>query len=80
MAKIFYEGKEVEATEITVVNEDEPWNTYDLNDGTKIKTKSVLAQVYRIEELYDSIGRPIYLFTKQTITSITSPDGLRKKR
>jgi hypothetical protein len=59
--EVEYEGKKVaaEALEFSAVS-PEPWAVYQLEDGTQVKVKTVLAQVFRIIDKYLPNGDPVY--------------------
>jgi hypothetical protein len=45
----------------------EDWNSYRLDDGTKIRTRLVLAPIRRLLDKYDSHGIPIYNISSATL-------------
>lgn len=68
-----------DAVLIEVTKADERWNTYDLDDGTQIKMRLVLVEVWCVENEYDAEGNPMYVVNGQTIVKINSPDSLKKR-
>lgn len=46
--KIKYQGKEVEATEVSFISMKEDFNEYRLADGTKLRIKLVLTDVRKV--------------------------------
>ena len=44
----------------------EPWNDYELADGTKVRVKLVLSMVSKTDK-YESHGEPVYLVNSQPI-------------
>jgi predicted RNA-binding protein with PUA domain len=81
MAKVQVEFKDKQVTgEIIDFDvEKENWNVYKLEDGSKLKMRSVVAQIIRIENEYNPQGDPIYLVNSQNIVSADVPDHLKKK-
>ena len=76
--KVNFLGQEVWAEEIEFETEHEGFNTYILHDGTKLKTKNVVAEVFRLDA-YKEDGEPIYLVNSTQIISAIVPENLRKK-
>lgn len=63
---------------IEVQQSSEQWNQYLLGDGTVIKLKVVVTEVWRVENEYDADGNPVYLVRSKNVLAVTSPDNLRK--
>lgn len=76
--KVPFKDKIVEGEEISFREIAERWNEYELDDGTKLKSKSVLAKVVRLDE-YNELNEPIYLVTSTTILNVEVPQELKKK-
>lgn len=79
MAKINFQGREVEAAEVDFQTRREDWNEYQLLDGTIIKIKLVVSGVFRIEGLYDDDGNPVYQIKSTNLPVVRSPDVLKKR-
>jgi hypothetical protein len=77
--KINFGGEEVEALPIDVNQSNEYWNQYMLDDGTVIKMKLVATKVMRVDSKYDNEGNPLYVIQSTNITSVNSPDNLKRK-
>ncbi|ADB57629.1 hypothetical protein [Archaeoglobus profundus] len=45
------------------------WNEYELETGKRIKTKTVITKVLRIDGYYDRYGNPIYIVQSQMIAT-----------
>jgi hypothetical protein len=71
-------GQEVDGDEVEFEVERESFNTYILEDGTKLKVKNVVAKIVRLEA-YGPDGSPLYLLQGGPIVSADVPDHLRKK-
>jgi len=68
--------KEAELIEVRQGNEY--WNDYLLSDGTALKMKTVVSEVWRVVDEYDNDGNPIYFVRSSNILNINAPDELRK--
>ena len=68
--------KEVEP--VSVQSTQENWNEYLLSDGSVVKTKTVLTEVFRVIDEYDAEGNPIYVLRQGGILVVDAPEGLRK--
>jgi hypothetical protein len=63
---------------IEVRQSNELWNDYLLSDGTALKMKTIVSEVWRIVGEYDNEGNPIYFVRSTNILNINAPDELRK--
>ena len=79
MAELMFKGKMTKALKIDVNQSSEPWTSHVLEDGTVLKTKSVLVSAVRIEGEYDGDGKPIYAVEQKQILSIEPPIELMRK-
>jgi hypothetical protein len=78
--KINLGGREFMAEEVEFEAEGaEKWNTYLLHDGTTLKMKAVLAEVFRIEGQYAPNGDPLYSANTQVILNTNAPEALKKR-
>jgi hypothetical protein len=80
MPKINFQGHDVEATEVQFQTHKEDWNEYQLMDGTVIKIKTVMGEIFRIEGMYDSEGNPVYQVKTSNLLIVKSPDALKKSQ
>jgi hypothetical protein len=69
--------QEVEATEVGFRSLGEHWNEYLVDDGSVVRIKLVVTDIFRIDGTYDSEGNPIYLVKSTNVTAISSPESLR---
>jgi hypothetical protein len=79
MPKIPLGGREVDALSIRFKTIKEDWNEYDLEDGTTIKMKAVVSEIFRIDGEYDPEGNPVYSIKSSNIPVVNCPDNLKKK-
>jgi len=74
-----FNGQQVWGEEVEFETEREGWNIYILHDGTKLKTKSIVAQIVRLE-MYKPDGEPIYLVQASNVLNTDIPDSLKKNQ
>lgn len=72
-------GPEKDAQLIDIQQSSDHWNQYLLGDGTVLKMKVVVTEVWRIEGEWDQEGNPIYVVKSQNVLSASPPEELRKK-
>jgi len=78
--KIKYKDKKVEAEFIDFKPSKEEWNTYELEDGTKLRVKLVMVSVYRLKDEYiPETEEPIYVIKSENVLSAKIPEELLKK-
>lgn len=70
-------GKEIMGQELEFETEREGWNVYILEDGTRVKLKSVTATIVRLDE-YLPTGEPIYLVNASNVVATDVPDNLKR--
>ncbi len=71
-------GREVMGQEIEFEPESERWNSYILEDGTKLRLKAVAATIIRLDE-YLPNGDPMYMVNASNVVAIDVPENLRRK-
>ena len=76
--KVNFQGQEVWGEDIEFETEHEGFNTYILHDGTKLKMKSVVSQVFRLD-LFKEDGEPIYLVNSTQVVTAIVPENLKRK-
>jgi hypothetical protein len=70
---------EVEATVVGYRSGGENWNEYLADDGTVIRLKVVVTDVYRVDGEYDAEGNPIYVVRSNNVMSVSPPEELRRQ-
>ena len=73
-----FRNQDVEALEMPFQNIAEHWNEYLLNDGSVLRVKSVVTEILKIPEAYDSEGSPIYMVKSAQVVSVSPSDRARK--
>jgi hypothetical protein len=71
-------GPLVDAELIDVQQANEQWSQYLLADGTVIKLKVVVTEVWKVIGTYDNDGNPQYIVRSGNIVTVNAPDELRK--
>jgi len=76
--KITFQGQQAWGEEVEFEAEHEGFNTYLLHDGTKLKMKSVVSEVLRLD-LRNPEGEPIYVLQSTNIVTAVIPETLKEK-
>ena len=63
-------GHEIPVTDVPVVDADERFVEYKLEDGTILKVKNVATSVLRVDNEYLPDGVPIYLVMANPVVSV----------
>lgn len=71
-------GQKVSGEEVEFEPEKETFNSYILQDGTRLKVKYVTAQIARLDA-WAADGTPIYMVNGQLVISAEVPEHLKKK-
>lgn len=72
-----WEGKDKAAVRVDFESTKESWNYYDLEDGTRLKLKTVVTAVVRLEGEYRPTRDPIYLVKSANIVEVEVPEHLK---
>lgn len=73
-------GPMVDAVEVPVEESSEKWSEYKLEDGTTVRIKQVVLEIFRATGQYDPDGTPMYAVKAQAVVSIVDvPDSLKRK-
>jgi hypothetical protein len=79
--KLRLAGREVDVVDVPIKSATEAFVDYELEDGSKLRVKSVLTSALRLEgqnNLAD--GNPIYIVQTMPVVSVVSaPENLIKK-
>ena len=68
-----------DAVSVDVTDSKEPWSEYSLSDGTLLKIKLVLTEVWKIDNEYDADGNPAYVCKLSNVTNAIAPEALKRK-
>jgi len=69
------DGREVEAIQMNFESISEGWNEYKLEDGTIIKAKLVVTEIYRLEDKDPVTGKYNYVVKSNTVLAVYTPEG-----
>ena len=73
--------REVEVTEVDILEKRERPAEYTLEDGSVIRFTPVPTAVFRLDGQYNADGTPVYLVLNQgVVTVVSSPQELLKKQ
>ena len=73
-------GREVEAETMSCKILEEAWSVYKLEDGSVIKLKLVVSDVFKLPNSDPVTGLPQYLVRSSNIMSVERPDTPLSKR
>ena len=72
------DGRDAMAEEMTFRSPGENWSEYLTDDGSVIRIKPVVMEIFKIEGEYDQQGNPVYFINAQQVMVVSAPDELRK--
>ncbi len=70
--KINVFGHDVDVAEVAIIQGEEKFLYYKLEDGTVLKVKNVATSVLRVEGQYLPDGNPIYMVASTPVVSVES--------
>ena len=80
MAKIKYQGRDVEVVPVPIREVNEHWNEYTLEDGSTARIKIVLSKVFRAVDEKTELGEPLYIIqTSNIVTVDVNPDLMEEE-
>jgi hypothetical protein len=71
-------GPEKNAELVEIQQSSEQWNQYLLADGSVVRLKAVVVEVWRVLDEYDQDGNPSYVVRSRNVINVMAPDELRK--
>jgi hypothetical protein len=72
-------GQAPKAAELMEVQKaDEKWNTYDLDDGTQVRLRTTVTEIWKVIGEYDPEGNPKYVVKAAGAMSVIAPESLKK--
>jgi hypothetical protein len=74
------DGNQHDATELSCQNAREHWNEYLLDDGAILRLKPVATEIFRIDDMFDNDGNPVYILKSTNIVTVNAPDNLKRKK
>jgi hypothetical protein len=73
------DGNEIEVEPVGFRDQTEPWASYLLDDGSVVRVKLVVTEIFRVVGQYDPIGNPSYIVNSTNVMNVSSPDELRRE-
>lgn len=70
------DGRDHEAEPVGFRTSGEHFNEYLLDDGSVLRIKLVLTDVWRAKDVHDGHGDPVYLVRHSEVTAVDAPDHL----
>lgn len=67
-------GKMVEGESMTFKATEEPWTIYKLDDGSIIKLRPVVSDIFRLAVKDPVTGLPQYMIRASNVVSVEPPD------
>ena len=77
---VIYEGKPAKAEEVDFTVVDEPWTSYELADGSRVKMKQIAISFARLIDIYKPDGEPLYQFQLGGITHVDAAPRLKQRK
>ena len=74
--KVNVEGKMIEAEKMSFKLVEDPWCVYRLEDGTLLKIKVMVAEVFRMPTKDPLTGLPNFIVKSTNLMSVDPPDKL----
>jgi hypothetical protein len=72
-------GQPPKAAELMeIARADEKFNVYDLDDGTQLRMRTAVTEIWRVIDEFDPEGNPFYVVKAQGAMSVLAPDHLKK--
>jgi hypothetical protein len=68
--------KEAELMEIQ--RADEKLSTYDLDDGTQLRMRTTVMEIWHVLDEFDPEGNPMYVVKANGAMTVLAPDKLKK--
>ena len=68
---VFYNGKWVQGTPLTMQTSSEPWSEYLTSDGSIVRAKCIVLEVTRVDGEYTPEGEPVYACKSQIVHHTT---------
>ena len=73
------DGKPMSGIDMDIEESSEKWSDMKLHDGTRIRIKTVVNQVVRLDNAWDPEGNPVYIVkSAPMMTIVSAPDYLKR--
>lgn len=78
--KISLPGKPPQDAELVEVEDArEQWSEYKLADGSTIRLKQIVTEVWRLDGQWDAEGNPQYYVKSAGVLAVNAPDNLKRR-
>lgn len=57
---------------------DEPWTVLKLEDGSTVRVRTIVKDVSRMVDEFDSAGNPMYYLESQQVYFVAAPEALKR--
>ena len=74
-----YKGGQAQGEDVEFEPEHEGFNSYILADGTRLKLKTVILEIVRLDSEFNQAGEPVYVVRSQNVLAAVVPDSLKKR-
>ena len=71
-------GPQKDVVLMDILKSDERLSEYEVDDGSQIRLKTVVTEIWRVENEYDADGNPLYVVKAQGMMSVIAPDNLKQ--
>lgn len=68
--KLMLLGREVDVTEVPILDRQEKPAEYHLEDGSIIRFGTIATAVYRVDGQFDMEGNPVYFIKNGTVVTV----------
>ena len=72
--KITINGQVVDAVDVPIIQPEERWSEYKLEDGTTLRVKFVVGSIIRVSGQSDPEGNPVYMIKGNVVSVPIVPD------
>jgi hypothetical protein len=73
------DGRPLQGIDMEIEESSDKWSEMKLHDGTRLRIKTVVTQVIRIDGVWDPEGNPAYIVkTSPVISILSAPDFLKR--
>jgi hypothetical protein len=76
--KTIYNGQSVDALDVPIIQSNELWNEYKLEDGNTLRIKFAVGSIVRVPGEKDPEGNPVYMVKGTIVTIPLVSDGQGK--
>lgn len=71
-------GKLVAADRLEFKAISEPWSEFECEDGTRLRVRLLVSEIFRLEDQRTQEGDPVYLVKSTNLMTVEVPESLRQ--